>query len=436
MNTRTRRTLKRLGLLAVLLPVVLFACMLFFSKIESTRAGVHKHLLIPLLGLAHVKLAMPAGTGDVKLIPGMLDGPVVKTGPGATWMASWFCEHQVQRQTGSGERLTLACAGKSHHFTINAAAAQPEPAVVPMPDKLLILSDIEGNLAYLDGVLRKLGVVDAGGAWNYGANRIIVAGDSVDRGRDVFQVLWRLHALSLQAKVAGGGVHVLLGNHEQYLLRGNTAKAHPEHVFALQQLGGPAAAFGADTVIGDWLRQLPVLFQAGRVLVAHGGVSEAVAKQGLTVEQINAAMRRYWRAEPVPVPALEAVLGMDGVTQYRGHIDSNKELYAQSSDVDLALRAFDVDTIVVGHTIVEKVTGLHFNKVYAVNVNSNDAAPQALLFVNGVATVVDTGTPRLLPEGKTPTITRSINLLSGADWNTLSQVARRSYQLARLPTPY
>ncbi len=435
MNTQSWRGRKRIGLLAILLPVVLFGGMLFFSKIESTQAGVHRHLMIPVMGLVHVKLAMPAGTGDVKVIAGMLDGPVVKTGPGKSWTASWFCENRVQHQSGSGATLALACAGKRHAFTI-AAVDQPDPGIVPMPEKLLILSDIEGNLAYLDSALRKLGVVDADDAWTYGTNRIVIAGDSVDRGRDVFPVLWRLHQLSLQAKAAGGGVHVLLGNHEQYLLRGNTAKAHPEHVYALQLMGGTASAFGADTVIGAWLRELPVVIKAGRVLIAHGGVSAAVARQGLTVEQINTAMRRYWRAQAVPVAALETVLGMEGITQYRGHVDSNKELYEQSSDVDLALRAFDVDTIVVGHTIVEQVTGLHLNKVYAVNVNSNAAAPQALLFVNGVATVVDTGSPRLLPEGKARTIARPINLLSGADWDTLSRVARRSYQLSQLPTPY
>jgi hypothetical protein len=83
--------------------------------------------------------------------------------------------------------------------------------------------------------------VDADGNWDYGSNHLVIAGDSVDRGRDVFAALWRLYSLSLQAQRSGGAVHVLLGNHEQYILRGNLTRAHKEHLYALEQMGGHAA---------------------------------------------------------------------------------------------------------------------------------------------------------------------------------------------------
>lgn len=436
MATRLKRNMGRGALVLVLLPLALFGGMLFFAKIESTKAGVHQRLLLPLFGMAHVKVAMPAGTGDAAKIIGFLDGPVVKLGPANSWSASWFCEDRVQQLAGIGNSLQLDCAGQRHSFAIAAPAPQ-ESAVVPMPDKLLVLSDIEGNIAFLDSALRKLGVTGAGGEWAFGANRLVIAGDSVDRGRDVFAVLWRLHGLAAQAKAAGGSVQVLLGNHEQYLLRGNTAKAHPEHLFALEKLGGAAAAFGPDTVIGAWLRAQPVLVKAGRVIVAHGGISPMVARQGLTVEQLNTAMQRYWRAEPVAPAELEAVLGFTGVTQYRGYLIGQEEKYGKASDQDVAaaLRAFDADTIVVGHSIVEKVSGLYGNKVYAIDVNSNTAAPEALLFTGGVASVV-AAAPRALPEERAERVVRPINLLAGADWQTLAQNTRRTRALSQLPSPF
>lgn len=433
---RVKRFVVRGMLLVVLLPLVMFTGMLFFATIESTRGGVHERLMLPLLGFGHVKVAMPGGTGDAVVIPGLLDGPVVRARANGGWSASWFCEDRVLRQDGNGAELRIACAGKQYTFAMSAPL-QAAAAVVPMPEKLLVLSDIEGNIAFLDSALRQLNVVGAAGTWNFGANQLVIAGDSVDRGRNVFAVLWRLHGLAQQAKAAGGSVHVLLGNHEQYILRGNTAKAHPEHVFALEKLGGAASAFGSDTVIGAWLREQPVLVKVGKVLVAHGGISPAVAKRGLTVDQINAAMRRYWRGEPVAAAELDAVLGYSGVTQYRGYLHADKDRYpmATADDVTQTLRAFDADTIVVGHSIVDKVTGLYDKRVYAIDVNSNEAAPEALLFVDGVATVVDTGTPRALPE-KGARVTRPINLLAGADWSTLGQVTRRAYQLSQLPSPY
>jgi hypothetical protein len=169
------------------------------------------------------------------------------------------------------------------------------------------------------------------------------------------------------------------------------------------------------------------------VLIRHGGVSSAVARQGLSVQQLNQAMRGYWKRAAVPAADLDAVLGEQGVTQYRGYLQAP---LASADDVAAALRAFDADTIVVGHSIVDKVTRLYDSRVFAIDVNSNGAAPEALLFVNGVATVVDTGTPRALPDDKQKGVLRPINLLGGEDWRTLAQVTRRTVELARLPFPY
>ncbi len=410
--------------------------MLFFAKIESTKSGVHQRLMLPLLGIAHVKIPMTAGTGDAAAIPGRFDGPVVKMGTANSWSASWFCENRVLRQAGRGETLHISCAGQRHTFAI-PQKAQQDDAVVSMPDKLLVLSDIEGNAAFLNSALSKLGVTAASGEWNFGANRLVIAGDSVDRGSDVFAVLWRLHGLAAQARAAGGSVHVVLGNHEQYLLRGNTVKIHPEHLYALEKMGGAAAAFAPDTVIGAWLRAQPVVVKAGRVVVTHGGISSLVVQQGLTIAQLNTAMRRYWRGELVPAAELEAVLGFNGVTQYRGYFKAEEGKYAKAGDQDVvaALRSFDADTIVVGHSIVEKVSVLYDKKVYAINVNSNTSAPEALLFEGGVAKVV-TAAPRALPEEETERVARPINLLNGQDWQTLARLTRRTRELSNLPSPF
>jgi hypothetical protein len=432
MGLRTRRYVVRVIMTLVLLPLLLFAGMVFFARIESRPSGVHQRLLLPLFGAGDVKVAMPAGTGDKARVPGLFEGPVVNMAARQAWSARWFCEDKVEHAQGTGATLQIACAGKRYAYAMAAPQAY-QPAVVPMPEKLLVLSDIEGNIAFLDGALRKLGVVDGDGAWSFGANRLVIAGDSVDRGRDVSAVLWRLQQLAGQARAAGGGVHVVLGNHDQYLLRGNTAKAHSEHLYAIEQLGGPAKAFARDTVLGAWLRTQPVIVKVGRVLIAHGGVSPAVARQGLSVQQLNQAMRGYWLRAAVPAADLDAVLGDQGVTQYRGYLQAP---LASADDVAAALRAFDADTIVVGHSIVDKVTRLYDSRVFAIDVNSNSAAPEALLFVNGVATVVDTGTPRALPDDQQKGVLRPINLLGGEDWRTLARATRRTLELAQLPFPY
>ncbi len=436
MSPRQRKIALRTVLALVLVPLSLFAISLSLAKVEVSKSGVHQRLFMPV-GFAAIKIPLYSGTADRQSIDGFLDGPVVRLATDGTWKASWFCGDRAVNRAGTG-MLAIECGGRQHRFDIARHAAAAEP-VVPMPPKVLMLSDIEGNSAFFDKALQDLGVMNADSQWTYGANRLVIAGDAVDRGRDVFAVLWRLHGLSLQAAKAGGGVTLVLGNHDQYLLRGNMTRAHRDHLFALERLGGQPQAFAADTVIGEWLRQQPVMMKVGRVLVTHGGVSPAVAAQGHSIASLNDAMRAYWQGKRDTDARLNALMGMDGITQYRGYFEGMEGAYgkATQADADRAAAAFDVDTIVVGHTIVDKITPMFNGRVYAIDVNSNTASPEALLFENGTPRVVTTSA-RLLPdEDKSAKGSlRPINLFSAADWAMLGGAAAKFRALSQIPEPF
>lgn len=426
------------GVLVLLILLVLaITASLHFSKIESTASGVHVRLRVPLLSGGTAMVAMPAGTGDAPVLAGFLDGPVVTVKDGA-WSARWFCEQAAHARTGTGDTVDIECAGRHHQYRIKPRMGTPMPSVIAMPEKLVVLSDIEGNIGYLEKALTNLTVTNASGRWTFGTNHLVIAGDSVDRGRDVFAVLWHLYHLSQQAKEAGGQVHVLLGNHEQYILRGNTSRAHPVHVFTLNRLGGVGPAFGADTVIGDWLRQQAVVLKAGNVLFTHGGIAPSLAAQGMSLEQMNDGLRRYWRGEQVSKAQLDAILSPLGVTQYRGYLMDGDEQYAMATrqEVEAVASTYGVEHIVIGHSIVEKVSALFGGRVFAIDVNSNTAAPEVLVFVNGRPAIVNADAPRMLQEGKEGRKVRRFDLFSSADWQMLSQQVLRIHELASLPHPY
>lgn len=418
--------------LVLLLFVALVA--LHYSKFELNPNGVHKNLLVPLGG-SYAKVAVYGGSGDAARLPGFLDGPVARPLAGGGWSATWFCEDRVQQQQVQAPLLAIDCAGKRSVFPLASSASAPVADVLPMPAKVAVLSDIEGNLTFLDGALGKLGVSDGAATWTYGDGHLVVVGDAVDRGREVFAVLWRLYALAQQAQRAGGGVHLVLGNHEQYILRGNTTRANLEHIYALQQMGGPQQAFAADTVIGQWLRAQPVILQMGDVLFTHGGISRETADSGLSVQQLNEAMRAYWSGTPASAKALDAVIGKRGLTQYRGYFEDDGGV-AVSADVEQVLKRFGASTIVVGHTLVDKVTMLHNGRVIGVDVNTNRAQDEALVFEGGkprVAAVVDRGLP---PEENGRGRLRQLELTDARDWQALGSTLKRSYELSRLPHPY
>jgi hypothetical protein len=441
--TRTvgRKILKRTGwTMLAIASVVVGAAFVALSRarVETTGNGVHTRLLVPL-GKGAAGVRMYSGTGENVTLPGYLAGPVVRRGADGAWTARWFCEDAASEATGRDAAIRITCAGRTRAFPLTTAPVAD--SVAPMPDKVAVLSDIEGNSEFLDAALRKLGVIDASRKWSYGTGHLVILGDSVDRGRDVFAVLWRLHGLAGQAHAAGGAVHVLLGNHEQYLLRGNISRAHPEYRYALQQLGGYAPAFAGDTVLGAWLRRQPVALKLGTVLFVHGGISPEVARAGLSVEALNTAMRDYWRQAGTTAmsrtAALDAVLGLDGVTQYRGYFRASDGEYpaATQASVEEVLAHYGAGRVVVGHTLVDGVTRRFQGWVIAVDVNHPQARSDALVFVHGQPQVVEIGIPRGLRENQ-PRQLREFSLFDARDRALLASMYRTTRMLSRIPYPY
>jgi hypothetical protein len=433
---KTRTLLFRGILVAATVLMVAVAVALSNASIELTESGAHKRVLVPVFA-ANAAINTYAGTGDQVRMQGFLDGPIIRRKPDGSWAATWFCEDKVHHLSGNSADLSVDCAGRRQVFPIARTPAVPG-AVFDTPADTLILSDIEGNVRFLDAALASLSVTDAQGNWRYGRNHLVIAGDAVDRGRDVFAVLWRLYTLSLQAQDAGGAVHLLLGNHEQYLLRGNTSRANRDHLYALSRMGGQAQAFGPDTLIGRWLRLQPVIIKSGRTVVTHGGVNPLVADAGFTINNLNSAMRRYWSGDMPGKAELDAVVGPAGVTQYRGYLEDGQERYtrATSDQIGDVLAHFGAKTIVVGHTLVDGVTPLHGGRVWAVDVNSNTARPEALLLRNGEPVVVSTGVVRRLDEGNGPRLTRPFKLFALSDLAMLRGLVASNYALSRIPHPY
>lgn len=382
-----RRHLKRLAWALGVIVVVLVGWIAWTARMETTAAGVPVRWLLPVSAKGSIAIPVMAATQRRIVIPGFLDGPVVKRDAGG-WRARWYCEDRVHVVNGSGPTLRIACAGRTHRFDVGPPIIPA--AVLPMPQRVVVLSDLEGDQRFLQAALRELDLVDGGGRWSGGATQLVVVGDSVDRGRDAFAVLWRLRDLQREAAAAGGAVHVLIGNHEQYLLRGIGKSLHAEHRHALARLGGPATAFAAGTLIGDWLRQLPVAVRLGDTLFVHGGLSASTASALPGVEVANAAIRGYWLRSGATARsrALDAVLGGDGLTQFRGAVPAEDGGPAPTSDVAVALEAWGARRMVVGHTLVSNVQAVQGARVFAVDVAEPDLPQAALTFVNGEPVIV------------------------------------------------
>lgn len=280
---------------------------------------------------------------------------------------------------------------------------RPARAVVehPMPERLVVIGDLNGDDDALAVILRANGVIDRSDRWCGEGVHLVQLGDVVNRGASSRAALERLMQLVDEAEGGGGRVTVLLGNHEAMVTLGNLAWCSPEEIlefatpeervafevarsstiYALlaharsdgrtmpvvgalraweeQHAPGRAAylhAMGADGEHGRFLRSLPLAVRVGPTLLTHGGLGYRYAEAGLVA--LHEELLSIWDGRPEREEDLSPdnlLLADDGPLWNRRFVlgDSprlEEELYA-------SLRAVGASTMIVGHTRTDQIPG-------------------------------------------------------------------------------
>ena len=69
-------------------------------------------------------------------------------------------------------------------------------------------------------------------------------------------------------------MHLVLGNHETMVMRGDLRYLNAKYVDTAAALGKPYDdLFAADTLLGQWLRARPAMIKVNDLLFLHAGVS-------------------------------------------------------------------------------------------------------------------------------------------------------------------
>ena len=282
--------------------------------------------------------------------------------------------------------------GQAFGVPLRKDAAVPA-AAYPAPDKLLAVSDIEGNFNGFQQLLRGAGVVDARLNWRFGRGHLVLVGDFFDRGLNVTECLWLIYKLEREAEQAGGRVHFIVGNHERMNLTGHYKYVRRKYFRNADTLGVPYARwYDRAAVLGQWLRAKNVVEKVGSVVFVHGGISPQIAAEGLSLTQLNAMARR---SIDTPITALTPQARR--VTQPPGSPDWYRGLVREEpSEKEIAamLRAYGATAMVVGHTPVESISRLYHGKVVAIDLphqQRTDAGQplQALWLEGGTMGIMD-----------------------------------------------
>jgi hypothetical protein len=245
-----------------------------------------------------------------------------------------------------------------------------EPNVFNKPEKLIALSDIEGNFDVLSKLLKANKVIDDQYNWIYGKGHLVFVGDMFDRGNQVTECLWLIYALEDKAKSAGGYVHFILGNHEIMNLSGNlkyVQKKYKDNA-ELFQADYAKILYGQNSELGRWLRTKNIVEKIGDILFLHAGISEEVNNLNLPISEINELARPYYDKDSIARKSSDKQLSLLYNTKlspfwYRMYYQEDSmrvgigynRLYTtyktSISVINSILETYKVNHIVTGHTI-------------------------------------------------------------------------------------
>ena len=280
-----------------------------------------------------------------------------------------------------------------------------QPHEYAMPEKLIAISDIEGNFNALSSFLINNGVIDKSFNWNFGKGHVVFLGDFVDRGKEVTQVLWLIYKLEQQALDAGGRVHYILGNHEAMNIQGSLAYVDGKYITAAQLISGRQEwgdayryMLSGKTEMGKWLRSKNSVERIGKYLFVHGGIHPEAINRNLSYHDLNLLTRQnidslFYHKPGTDEPANFAI-GRKGPWWYRGMVEDYK-YYDKITDSELTgvLKQFKANKVVIGHTLVDSVSTDFDGKVIRIDVKhdteKNSPATQGLLIESGTEYRVD-----------------------------------------------
>lgn len=249
-------------------------------------------------------------------------------------------------------------------------------------EKIFVTSDIEGNFNAFYSMLVGSGIMDKEYNWTFGNGHLVIAGDMVDRGNNVMPCLWLLYKLEQDAKEVGGKVHFILGNHDVMNIQLDVRYVRPKYIKLAKILSGEENEKKAyqflmskNNELVKWITTKNAVEKIGKNLILHGGISPDVVDAKLSINEINNLVRKHITEHLIREPGdnnrANLVFGRMGPLWYRGLVINYKEHYEKVSlgELNEILKFYDVDHIIIGHTIVDdQVTSDFNNKVIRVDI--------------------------------------------------------------------
>lgn len=256
---------------------------------------------------------------------------------------------------------------------------QEESTTYPTPERLLALSDIEGDFLGLKTMLIGAKVMDEKFNWTFGNGHLVLLGDYFDRGLNVTECLWLLYKLEAEADLAGGKVHFILGNHEVLNLQGNSSYVRRKYLENADLMEEEyKRLFDQNSELGRWLRTKNAVEKIGDYVFCHGGISPELARTNLGLAEINRIARQHLGKPTEAIVDVDARSIFDlktGIFWYRGAAKN----MATKEEITEVLKFAGAKRMVIGHTLQSDLTALYSGRVICIDLYHEENLRQGFM---------------------------------------------------------
>ncbi len=336
------------------------------------------------------------------LLPDYFDGPYVFMEQKNNVLIDFFHNDSLKNQTYlTSEKKTLNKEGlvienKNLPFKIQLKKSnQKNSEKYKNVDKILAIGDLHGGFDELRTFLINNKITDKNLNWIWGNGHLVFAGDVFDRGDKVTECFWLIYKLEKEASLAGGKVHLILGNHEIMELSGDKRYLAKKYIDLCNRLNfNYSALYGKKTILGKWLRSKNAIIVINDILFVHGGISPELAQKKISIQTVNYTIKSILnRNNQEPENASEElIMGASGPLWYRGYVKLPDSYYNKTGqkfdfteeNLNQILKYYKVKTIVFANTHVSRIEAMYHAKLFGIDIefSTPDIDLEALLWQN------------------------------------------------------
>ena len=301
--------------------------------------------------------------------------------------------HSISIDQKIKENLIFRFGGENE--SINEVKIRPTPlnnkSIFKNVDSLFVVGDVHGRYNELINLLQKSQIIDIDLKWIAGKSHLVFLGDLFDRGNDVTKVLWFIYELEQKAELAGGKVHLVLGNHEIMTMTKDLRyiSAKESTIAGVYKIKYDYMFHPTKSFLGSWLSSKPSVLKIDKNLLAHGGVvdlgTNSIPKFNQTVHSYIHSpmfldiMQEYpdsTKYDPQEWRNMNYFFYNENSPYwYRGYVNYD----TLGPQLNAMLKRYQSKIHIVAHTPLENITQKYKGKLLTTDLN--EAATQLLLLV-------------------------------------------------------